>query len=321
MKKNYRYDVESAAKNTQGGTLMKLLVFLVVFGCVVVAGWIYFLPVVLTSSLQKHTGFGVKVAQLGFNPFTARVDLAGLVLTNPESYPRKDFIEVTSFQANAKAASLFGSRPEFDYARVEVAYVAIVRDADGVVNMQLFNDRLNPPAKGPEEKKKLAVELEPARDPSVSQGGLAKPAVDKKPDPKEPKKVTEPAGKGKKGDAAKDAKPAQKPMQFLIHRLELRLEKVIVADYTGPLPTVKEYNCKLFYAFNEVTDPKQLMAPFALKSLQTVGAAIRGLIPGDIGKAVGAATENADPMLKPKDTPEQDPLKTVVEKLEETQKP
>ena len=72
----------------------------------------------------------------------------------------------------------------------------------------------------------------------------------------------------------------------------------------------------------QVTDPKQLLAPFALKSLESVGAAIRGLIPGGIGKAVSAVTKAGDdPLLKKPETPTEDPLKTVVEKLEETPKP
>ena len=61
-----------------------------------------------------------------------------------------------------------------------------------------------------------------------------------------------------------------------------------------------------------------------LKPLESVGEAIRGLIPGEIGKAFGAVTKTADepPVAQKKpDAPAEDPLKTVVEKLEETPKP
>ena len=315
----------------RGGTFMKLLVFLVVFCCVIAAAWVYFLPVVLTSALQKHTGFRVKVTQLGFNPFTARVDLTGLVISNPVGFPRPDFMEVTSFNANAQMKTLFSDNPVFDYARIEVAYVALVRDADGVLNAQLFNDRLNPPPrpeKGTDEKKKFfSLPEEPPHDASATQGGPVKPqtAPAKAPatDSKAKAKPAEAAAKDKKAKDAKpvDVKPVEKPIHFTIHRLELSLDKVIVADYTKLTPDVREYKCKLYYTFKDFTDPKQLMAPFALKSLQSVGAAIRGLIPGDIGKAFGAATQPVEPMLKPKTEKEADPLKTVVEKLEESQKP
>jgi hypothetical protein len=315
----------------RGGTLMKLLVFLVVFSCVIAAAWVYFLPVVLTSALQKHTGFRVKVTQLGFNPFTAQVDLTGLVISNPVGFPRPDFIEVASFNANAQMKTLFSDNPVFDYARIEVAYVALVRDADGVLNAQLFNDRLNPQLhadKTAEDKKKALDKVaEPPRDASVSQGGpvkpKAEPAKTAAADPKAKTKA-EAAAKDKKSKDAKEqpeVKPVEKPIHFTIHRLELSLDRVIVADYTTPKPDVREYKCKLYYTFNNFTDPKQLMAPFAIKSLQSVGAAIQGLIPGDIGKAFGAATQPVEPMLKPKTEQDVDPLKTVVEKLEESQKP
>ncbi|MFT3868524.1 MAG: hypothetical protein QM715_08500 [Nibricoccus sp.] len=313
----------------RGGTLMKLLVFFVVFGCVIAAAWVYFLPVVLASTLQKHTGFRVKITQMAFNPFTARVDLTGLVISNPPGFPRPHFIEVTSFNANAQMQTLFSNHPVFDYARIEVAYVALVRDADGVLNSQLFNDRLNPPPRAEnegDEKKKLFGKDEPVRDASATQGGpvkpKAEPAKTSPADPKARAKTGETAAKDKKSNSKEaEVVPVEKPMRFTIRRLELSLDRVIVADYMAATPDIREYKCKLHYTFNDFTDPKQLMAPFAFKSLQSVGAAIQGLIPGDIGKAFGAATQPVDPMLKPKTEQAADPLKTVVEKLEESQKP
>jgi hypothetical protein len=326
MKKIYLND-DRKMSGTRGGAMMKLLLFLIIFCGVLSAAWIYFLPIILTSTLEKHTGFGVKVTELKFNPFTAKVDVNGFVLTNPAGFPRREFMEITSFNANAKLGTLFSSRPEFDYARVEVAYVAMVRNADGVLNVQLFRDRLNPPKPTSEEKAEKSGKFVP--DAKVTQGGpVNKPLADKKSaakDSKDPKaKTKEPAAKDKNAKDAKatEAEPEEKPMPFLIHRLELRLDKVIIADYAAPTPVTREYNCKLVYAFNEVSDPKQLLAPFAFKSLETVGMAIKGLIPGDIGKAMDAATHSDDPMIKKdSDKPEEDPLKSVVEKLEETQKP
>lgn len=318
-----------AMAGNRGGTLMKLLVFIVVFCCVIAAAWIYFLPIVLTSALQKHTGFPVKVTQLGFNPFTAKVDLTGLVISNPPGFPRPHFIEVTSFSANAQMKTLFSDRPVFDYARLEVAYVALVRDSDGVLNAELFNARLNPPPK-PEktddETPKKDADDSASAQRSPAQAGPAKPKPDATKTPTTLPKPAEPVAKNKNAKDAKAAapvKPVEKPIRFTINRLELALDKVIVADFAQPKPDIREYNCKLYYTFNNFSDPKQLLAPFAMKSLQSVGAAIQGLIPGDIGKAFASAVKPTDPMLKPKEEKEaaEDPLKTVVEKLEETQKP
>jgi hypothetical protein len=319
-----------AMAGNRGGTLMKLLLFIVVFCGVLSAAWIYFLPAILTSTLHKHTGFGIKVTELSFNPFNAKVDLNGFIITNPEGFPRPEFIEVTSFNANAKLKTLFSSRPEFDYARVEVAHVAFVRDADGVLNAQLFNDRLSPPTPAQlaekEEARKAAIK---ARSSSVPDVSVSKGGPVEKPKPAKPFAAKDAKTPTTKDAASKDKKgkdtevvPVQKPMQFLIRRLELRLEKVIIADYMGATPVVREYNCKLYYSFNDVSDPKQLLAPFALKSLQSVGLALRGLIPGDIGKTMDAATKSPEPLLKKEPgTPGEDLLKSVVEKLEETQKP
>lgn len=330
------------AGSAAGYTFLKLLVFVIIFGCVVMAAWVHFLPHVLTSTLQKRTRFGVKVTELKMNPFTAQVEMTGFVLTNPESFPRPDFIEVSSFSAKGNLASFFSERPEFEYARIDVASVALVRDSSGVLNAQLFGERLKkrtvdhePPieAVATDELKKDRPNDAPATKGTEVK---VKPKQDKKADPKEAAKGknTEPAAKDKKEASAekkgkqdkakveKEApKPEEPPMLFLIKRLEVRLDKLIVADYTQPTPEVREYNCKLSYAFNDVTDPKQLVAPFAFKSLQSVGTALKALIPGSIGRAMGAATQSQDPMIKPKDAQAEDPIKSVVEKLEETQKP
>jgi hypothetical protein len=295
---------------------------------VLTAAWIYFLPVILTSTLQKRTGFNVRVTELHFNPFNAKVDLTGFVITNPESFPRPEFIEISSFSANAKLKTLFSDRPEFDYAWIEIACVAFVRNADGVLNAKLFSDRLNPaPPMTSDEKADFLKKLKPAPialDAKATTGGpvnLAK--VENKSAAKDAKTAS-----GKETAEGKDAvakeRTEEPPMKFFIKRLEVRLEKVIVADYTTPTPTVKEFDRKFYYTYNDVSDPKQLLAPFVLKPLESVGEAIKGLIPGEIGKAVGAVTKPGEevPVAKKKtDAPAEDPLKTVVEKLEETPKP
>lgn len=335
MKQTLSLHADRKVPGNAGFTFVKLLLFIVIFVCVISAAWVYFLPVVLASALQKNTGFGVKVTEMSFNPFTARVELSGLVLTNPESFPKREFLEVTSFSANGRLATFFSSRPEFDYARIDVAYVALVRDSSGVLNAQLFNTRLNRKAADREAPVNSVVtepKVQGANDVPATKGG-AVPVAKAEPKPEAKKagaadtgkaKSAEPIAKDKKEGADKtaaEAKPVPKPEPFYIKRLELRLDRLIVADYAGATPDVREYNCKLCYTFNDVTDPKQLMAPFAFKSLQSVGMAIRALIPGSIGKAVGAVTQPDDPMIKPREAQTEDPVKTVVEKLEESPKP
>ncbi len=323
-----KYDNFTRAGN-RGGALMKLLMFLIIFGAVLTAAWVYFLPTLLTSALQKRTGFGVKVTELRFNPFTAKVDLTGFVINNPESFPQREFISVRSFNANAKMASLFSDRPEFDYAWIEVDYVAFVRDAHGLLNTQLFHERMNPEVAAAEraERAERAAKVKAQKkesikpDEMVTKGGPAeKPKAEKKPLVKDAKATKDELAAKENGAKAK-GKPAPQPIKFLIRRLQVTLDKVIVADYAGNAPNVREFNRKVYYTYNDVTDPKQLLEPFAVKSLESVGTAIRGLIPGDIGKAVGAVTNADKDQLKKPEGLAEDPLKSVVEKLEETPKP
>ena len=307
---------------------MKLLMFLIIFSAVLTAAWVYFLPTILTSALQKRTGFGVKVTELHFNPFTAKVDLTGFVISNPESFPRRDFISVRSFNANAKMATLFSDIPEFDYAWLDVEYVAFVRDADGLLNTQLFHERMNPEAAAAEkaEKAEKAAKAQKSAvfkpDEKATTGGPAERfKAEKKPIAKDaPATATKDDVAANENSAKAKGKPAGQPMKFLIKRLQVSLDKVIVADYMGATPTVRQFDRKVYYTYNNISDPKQLLAPFALKSLESVGAAIRGLIPGEIGKTVGAVTQSPDLPKKPNE-PVEDPLKSVVEKLEETPKP
>ena len=325
--KNMNEQQEGFTKaGNRGGALMKLLLFLVIFGGVLTAAWVYFLPAILSSTLQKRTGFGVKVTELRFNPFNAKVDLNGFIITNPEGFPRRDFIEVRSFNANARMKTLFSDRPEFDYAWIEVACVTFVRDADGVFNAQLFRDRLNPQPPVPMNEDsadgKNAKSAQTTLDAKATTGGpVNRTKIEKKPLAKDAKSTPGKDVAGVKEDAAPE-KPALPPMKFLIRHLNVSLDKVIVADYLPATPTVREFNRKVVYSFTDVSDPKQLFAPFALKSLESVGAAIKGLIPGEIGKAFGAVTNSAEETpAKKMESPAEDPVKTVVEKLEESQKP
>lgn len=296
----------------RGGALLKLIVFLVILGGILVAAWVFFLPATLTGSLQKRTDFSVSVQSLAFNPFNARVDMKGLVLNNPRGFPRSEFMAVNRFEANAKFATLFSDRVELDYARVDVAYVALVRDASGVLNAQLFHDRISPPVPlTPEEIEQQEKIKAAAKAPPSKLIRDGKEITVPKPPPPAPPPV-----------AKHDNKAPLKPMRYLIHRLEVRLEKVIIVDYTTTPVTIREFNTNLHYAFNEVTDPKQLLKPFAFKSLESVGTAIKALIPGDIGRTVDATTTDGDLLFgSDKSGTNRDPLRTVVEKLEESQKP
>lgn len=280
----------------RGGALAKLLVFVVIFAGVLVSAWIFFLPSILTSTLEKRTGFDVEVASLRFNPFTANVDIKGLVLTNPlGAFPRKEFLEVRSFTANAKLKTLFSDRPQFEYALIDVGYVALVRNADGVLNATLFEERLAPvpPASADEAGRSSTA----AKDRS-SQRIRAKNAAKKEP-----------------------ARPKAPPVNFRINRLAVVVDRIVIVDHAQSTPSTREFNFRFSHVYEDFTDPKQLLEPFAVQSLAPVGSAISALLPGDLGKAMGAATRPMADDPQSEKTDPTDSLKTMVEKLEQTQKP
>jgi len=272
----------------RGGALFKLIAFLFLFGGVLTAAWIFFLPPLLTSVLSKRTGFGVKVTQLALNPFTSRVDLEGLLVSNPSTYPRTEFVEVRSFHADAILSSLLSDRPVLTYAKIDVAHIALIKSTDGTTNRDLFQDRLF----GPKEK--------PDDDEVKNASG--------KPAPKKPVRD-------------KDAPIATAPAkQFLIRRLELKIDKLILADYSGRKVTSKEVNLGFEHTYENVTDAKQLLTPIGVKGLSSVGAAISGLIPGDLGKVMGAATKSGESLKEPAKKAGES-IRSMIDALEQTPKP
>lgn len=277
----------TGVRSCRGGALFKLLVFLVVLFGVVAAAWIFFLPMLLTSTLSKKTGFDVKVERLTMNPFSSSVDVEGLVVSNPFTFPRPDYVDVRSFQARAPLRTLWSDRPEFDYVRIDVSRMTFVRNTDGTVNATLFYDRLVPP------EKTLMSEEKP------------KP-TDKTAKKVEPKTAPAPV-------------PEKKKMAFLIRRLELKIDTVIADDRYGRTPYTKTFPVGIDQYYVNVTDAKQLFTPAMVRSIAPAATAIAALIPGDLGQVLAVASGGAgsrEPVKRPAD-----PMKSIVDTLEESRKP
>lgn len=270
-----------------GGTIFKLLVFLVILSGVVVAAWIFYLPLLLTSTLTKKTGFDVKVERLMFNPFSAVVEVQGLVVSNPPSFPRRDYVTVRSFEARAPVATLLGRGSDFDYVRLDITRMVFLRNAEGTLNAMLFYDRLFPEEKPlPEDEKKPG----------------AKPQ--KKPDPKE---------------APTPPPVPRTKMAFSIRELDLKIDEVAVEDHYGHNPVNRDFKLNVDQHYLNVTDAKQLFTPGMIRAIGPAATTIAALIPGDLGKVLAAAAGNTsphDPSRKPGDA-----MKSIVDTLEENRKP
>lgn len=126
----------------RGSLLGKLLFILVLLVAIAAMAWAFFLPQIVSTALHKRTQFDVTVSELSANPFTSRLQIRGLVLRNPSSFPISDFVHVREFRAEVSIPSLFSDRIVIEDAAINIEKLALVKNAEGQRNIQLFQERL-----------------------------------------------------------------------------------------------------------------------------------------------------------------------------------
>jgi uncharacterized protein involved in outer membrane biogenesis len=256
----------------RGGAWFKLLVTLAVIFAALALAWMLFLPAVVTAQLRQRTGFDATVQRLVVNPLTGTVELRGLVVTNPPTFPVADFVELREFRADADVFSLFSDRAVFNSMLLDVASVTLVKREDGVSNAEAFQQHLT------------ATD----RTPSVP-------------------------------------RPAPTSRRFLVRQLTVRMDRLVIADHSTRLPRSREYRLRLNQSYRDVTDVKQLLAPAALQSLAPVAEALTGLVPGDLGQAIGDTVKNAtkagEKLLRSTGRKAGEKVKGYFDALEESRKP
>jgi uncharacterized protein involved in outer membrane biogenesis len=255
-----------------GGILFKLLVVLVALSAVLALAWMLFLPLVLTTQLRRRTGFDATVQSLAVNPFTGRVALRGLVLTNPPAFPDREFVEVREFSAGAEVFSLLSDRLVFTFIDVDVAGLTLVKCDNGQANTEVFRRNLT----------------------------------------QAPASPTQPSA-------------AAPPRRFLIRRLTVRFDRLVIIDHTGRQPASRDYRLGLNHTYTNVSDPSQLFAPAVLQSLGPVGEALDAFVPGRLGRTLtdtlkGAAKSGAG-FLKEAGRKAGEKVKEYFDALEESRKP
>ncbi len=126
----------------RGGLLIRLLLAMGGLFLLALIAWVLLLPSVLVSTIRSRTGFTVKIEHLSVNPLTARVEIDGLLLENPEGWPEKNFVDLRRFRAEAELFSLLSDRWVIDDAVVDVARLTLVTGTQGTTNVMLFRDGL-----------------------------------------------------------------------------------------------------------------------------------------------------------------------------------
>ena len=86
-----------------------------------------------------------------------------------------------------------------------------------------------------------------------------------------------------------------KPTRYLVRKLHLRIDQLVVADYSGAKLDERTYGLNIDQTYVDVTGPRQLLVPGFVRSLQAFGLRhdIGRLIPGDFGSALAAAVGGA----------------------------
>jgi hypothetical protein len=246
----------------RGGIGFKTLLFLAILSAGLALAWMILLPLAVTRLVQERTGFGIEIQSLYANPFTANLEVRGLVITNPPAFPRKDFVEVREFRADAQLFSLFSERPVIAAAVVDLAGISLVKDQRGLINAGVF------------------------------QAGLAGPSRDPRQPPAE----------------------AKQGRRFLIKRLQVRLDRLVIADYSRGRPDVREFDLNFSHTYENVTSAKQLAAP-----LTDVFAPVAGVI-GGILPETDAALRAAGGRVKETGRKTGEAVKGFLEALEKTLK-
>ena len=268
-----RVEDRGTGGSLHGGAAAKLLVVLVVLFSAFSLAWMLFLPVVFTTQIRQRTGFDATVQSLVVNPFTGTVELRGLVVTNPPTYPVKGFLELRRFSANAEVMSLFSNRPVFTTMEIDVARVTLVKRDKSQTNAGTFSDYLTAAAV--------------STNPAVA------------------------SARGKR--------------EFLIRRLVVRVDEVVIDDRSTSVPQVQDFKIALNQSYSDVSGVKQLLAPATLQSLLPLGAALNGYIPGALGGAVGdvvkEAAKTTGNLLKDAGKSTGEKIKGYFDALEESKKP
>ncbi|MEO7600246.1 MAG: hypothetical protein ABIV50_15030, partial [Opitutus sp.] len=116
--------------------------------------------------------------------------------------------------------------------------------------------------------------------------------------------------------------PSSSPgKDVLVHRLELKIDRLVIVDFTLLDPTPKEYTLNLKSSYTEVTRLDQLFEPAVLKNLAPVAAAVSVLVSGDLGAVLAEAGKSGNDWLKDTGRKTGERAKGFFDALEESKKP
>ncbi len=116
-------------------------------------------------------------------------------------------------------------------------------------------------------------------------------------------------------------RPEPRGKEFLIKKLEVKFDRLLVADNTGKRPVMREYPLKIDRTYENVTDGDQLLLPASLDQVFALGGAVGSLLPDDVGRILDETLRSGSDLLKKGTDSEVNPFKGFSDTLEESKKP
>lgn len=219
---------------------MRVIIFILIFCLVLAAGLVLFrntiVKWVVARAAQELTGFSVKIETLHLGLKDHVVDAGGMVVSNPEGFEDKLFLDVPSFVVRYDLGKILKGEYDFPDFSLYIREFQVVRRADGTSNVGRMTDRI--------------MALRP-----------------------------------------KTGGPAKLP-PIKIKTLHLKVDKVVLKDYTFRPPAIKIFDVKLEKKFENIDDPRQLIQLILVQSLSKSG--IKDLMDVDLN----TLKENVGSILK-----------------------
>jgi hypothetical protein len=122
------------------------------------------------------------------------------------------------------------------------------------------------------------------------------------------------------------APPIGKRTHYFVKTLHVRLDRLVVADFTGSKSYEKAYDLHIDKTYTNVIDSRQLLSPDIVKKLHSFGLHhdVSELLPGDFGRALAEAVGGAahvESKLQEAVRKTGDAVKGMLDKLDQSPKP
>ncbi|NCD32874.1 MAG: hypothetical protein EOL87_05570 [Spartobacteria bacterium] len=96
----------------------------------------------LVKLIEKQTGFPTTIDSAKISPFQSSLEISGLVLTNPAEFNGDTAFQMKSLAVKYNTKSLFSDRIEIIQAIIDIDHINIVRNKEGVLNLQKLMETL-----------------------------------------------------------------------------------------------------------------------------------------------------------------------------------